>query len=259
VALFLEETGSLGLTTVQYAALNMIREVPGIDQVSLSNMIAFDKTTIVKVLDRLVDKGLITRTRSTTDRRTNHLNVTAKGDEVLKRIQPMLDRSDGRILSPLSRADQRKFMEMITQLVHVNNMYSRAPLRPRRGRRPRRRRRASRVKKYAALGVAARERVPPVLGRVVGRRLDRNARRPGRLHDYRAVAIHPERVPGADDVVGAVAVLGDPDEPLHAAHQRAARGFEDERVTPAEGEAGDAGLDVHGVAPDNALVACMRA
>lgn len=128
VALFLEETGSLGLTTVQYAALNMAGEVPGIDQVSLSNMIAFDKTTIVKVLDRLVDKGLITRTRSTTDRRTNHLHVTSKGDEVLKRIQPMLDRSDGRILAPLGRADQRKFMEMLTQLVHVNNMYSRAPL-----------------------------------------------------------------------------------------------------------------------------------
>jgi DNA-binding MarR family transcriptional regulator len=128
VALFLEETGSLGLTTVQYAALNMIREVPGIDQVSLSNMIAFDKTTIVKVLDRLVEKGLITRTRSTTDRRTNHLNVTAKGDEVLRRIQPMLDRSDARILAPLGKADQRKFMEMLTELVHVNNMYSRAPL-----------------------------------------------------------------------------------------------------------------------------------
>jgi DNA-binding MarR family transcriptional regulator len=128
VALFLEETGSLGLTTVQYAALNMIREVPNIDQVSLSNMIAFDKTTIVKVLDRLVDKGLITRTRSTTDRRTNHLNATPKGLEVLKQIQPMLDRSDARILAPLGKADQRKFMEMITELVHVNNMYSRAPL-----------------------------------------------------------------------------------------------------------------------------------
>ena len=101
VALFLEETSSLGLTTVQYAALNMIREVPNIDQVSLSNMIAFDKTTIVKVLDRLVDKGLITRTRSTTDRRINHLNVTPRGHEVLKQIQPMLDRSDGRILAPL--------------------------------------------------------------------------------------------------------------------------------------------------------------
>lgn len=77
---------------MQYAALNMIREVPGIDQVSLSNMIAFDKTTIVKVLDRLVDKGLITRTRSTTDRRIKtelgeRLAETAKRRAVRERKQ----------------------------------------------------------------------------------------------------------------------------------------------------------------------------
>lgn len=128
VALFIEETESLGLTTVQFAALNMINEIPNIDQASLSDMIAFDKTTIVKVLDRLVEKGLITRTRSATDRRTNHLNVTARGREVVQKIQPMLDRSDRRILSPLSAADQKKFMELITRLVQVNNAYSRAPL-----------------------------------------------------------------------------------------------------------------------------------
>lgn len=126
--LFVEEAGSLGLTTVQFAALNMIKEVPNIDQASLSDMIAFDKTTIVKVLDRLVEKGLITRTRSETDRRANHLHITPKGVEVIKQIQPMLDRSDARILAPLSSADQRKFMELLTQLVHVNNIYSRAPL-----------------------------------------------------------------------------------------------------------------------------------
>ena len=128
MALFFEETQSLGLTSVQYAALNMVQEVPGIDQASLSNMIAFDKTTIVKVLDRLVDKGLITRTRSETDRRINHLHITLRGGQLLKEILPMLDRSDKRILSPLSEADQRAFMEMLSRLVQVNNIYSRAPL-----------------------------------------------------------------------------------------------------------------------------------
>jgi DNA-binding MarR family transcriptional regulator len=128
MALFAEETQPLDLTSVQYAALNMVQEVPGIDQAGLSNMIAFDKTTIVKVLDRLVDKGLITRTRSLTDRRVNHLHVTPDGEKLLKEIHPRLDRSDKRILAPLSDADQRKFMEMLTRLVAVNNIYSRAPL-----------------------------------------------------------------------------------------------------------------------------------
>lgn len=128
VAIFLEESASVGITTVQYAALQMIEEVPGIDQASLSSMIAFDKTTIVKVLDRLVDKGLITRTRSDQDRRSNLLHVTARGKEVLRHLAPLLDRIEERILAPLSRSEQRKFLEMLTQLVHVNNIYSRAPL-----------------------------------------------------------------------------------------------------------------------------------
>ena len=128
VAIFLEETRALGLTTVQYAALNMIDEVPNIDQARLSSMIAFDTTTLVKVLDRLTEKGLITRTRSQTDRRKQLLNATAQGHEVVRRIQPMIDRSEQRILAPLSPSDRRKFMEMLTQLVNVNNVYSRAPL-----------------------------------------------------------------------------------------------------------------------------------
>src|SRR5262245_22627003 len=128
VAIVLEETLALGLTTVQYAALNMIDEVPNIDQARLSSMIAFDTTTLVKVLDRLAEKGLITRTRSQSDRRKQLLNATAQGREVVRRIQPMIDRSEQRILAPLSSSDRRKFMEMLTQLVNVNNVYSRAPL-----------------------------------------------------------------------------------------------------------------------------------
>jgi DNA-binding MarR family transcriptional regulator len=128
VAIFLEETRALGLTTVQYAALTMIDEVPDIDQARLSSMIAFDTTTLVKVLDRLAEKGLITRTRSHADRRKQLLNATAQGRDLVRKIQPMIDRAEQRILAPLSPSDRRKFMEMLTQLVNVNNVYSRAPL-----------------------------------------------------------------------------------------------------------------------------------
>jgi DNA-binding MarR family transcriptional regulator len=128
LGLFQEEAGGVGLTSVQYAALSMIREVPGIDQVRLSSLIAFDKTTIVKVLDRLADKGLITRTRSPDDRRSNLLHATDDGARVLKQIEPMLDRSDKRIVAPLSAAEQRRFMELLSRLVQVNNAHSRAPM-----------------------------------------------------------------------------------------------------------------------------------
>jgi DNA-binding MarR family transcriptional regulator len=128
VAIFLEETAELGLTTVQYAALNMIERKPGIDQVTLSKMVALDKTTLVKVLNRLVAKGLVIRKLSATDRRRHELRVTAKGGDMVRRIVPMIDRSDQRILAPLTRQDRRKFLELVSRLVQINNIYSRAPM-----------------------------------------------------------------------------------------------------------------------------------
>ena len=128
VAIFLEETAELGLTTVQYAALHMIERKPGIDQVTLSKMVAFDKTTLVKVLNKLVDKGLLTRKLSATDRRRHELTVTAKGANIIRKVVPMIDRCEQRILAPLDLGDRRKFLELASRLVHVNNVYSRAPM-----------------------------------------------------------------------------------------------------------------------------------
>ena len=55
-----EEAG-YDLTPVQYAALTEIATQPGIDQATLAGLIAFDRTTITGVVDRLVQKGLLVR------------------------------------------------------------------------------------------------------------------------------------------------------------------------------------------------------
>ncbi len=56
VAVFLAEVEDAGfdLTPVQYAALAAISTNPGIDQVTLAGLIAYDRTTITGVVDRLV-------------------------------------------------------------------------------------------------------------------------------------------------------------------------------------------------------------
>jgi len=128
--LFQEEAGAFGLTSVQFAAMSLIRDVPGIDQVRLSGLIAFDKTTVVKVLDRLETRGLITRERSEADRRSNELRVTDEGAKLLKRVAPLLERSERRMVAPLNAGEQRKFMELLSRLVQLNNEHSRAPMDP---------------------------------------------------------------------------------------------------------------------------------
>ncbi|HZD92122.1 MAG TPA: MarR family transcriptional regulator, partial [Pseudolabrys sp.] len=69
VAVFHAEMEKAGfdLTPVQYAALGAVATRPGIDQATLAGLIAYDRTTIGGVVDRLVQKGLLVREASNRD------------------------------------------------------------------------------------------------------------------------------------------------------------------------------------------------
>ena len=58
VAIFIEECRAYDLTPVQYAALVAIRTHPGIDATRLSAVIAFDRSTLGSVIERLEAKQL---------------------------------------------------------------------------------------------------------------------------------------------------------------------------------------------------------
>src|ERR671919_3197278 len=59
VSIFVEECRDFDLTPVQYAALVAIRTHPGIDATRLSAVIAFDRSTLGNVVERLAAKWLI--------------------------------------------------------------------------------------------------------------------------------------------------------------------------------------------------------
>jgi DNA-binding MarR family transcriptional regulator len=127
VALFVAECEALDLTSIQYASLAAIRDVPGLDVTRLSSLIALDKATLAKVIERLEAKGWILRTRSDLDKRVKLLRIAPRGRKVLEAAEPRVRRCQRRILAPLEPADRQSFMRMLERLVEVNNGYSRAP------------------------------------------------------------------------------------------------------------------------------------
>ena len=128
VAIFVEECRAYDLTPVQYAALVAIRTHPGIDATRLSAVIAFDRSTLGNVIERLEAKQLIERKLSRQDKRVL-LYLTKAGAALLRDIMPSVDRAQARMLQPLKPADRRTLMALLTQLVDLNNESSRVPLR----------------------------------------------------------------------------------------------------------------------------------
>jgi DNA-binding MarR family transcriptional regulator len=129
VAIFMEECREFDLTPVQYAALVAIQTHPGIDATRLSAVIAFDRSTLGSVIERLQAKGLIERAASAADKRVKLLTITKAGAALLRDIVPAVERAQVRMLQPLKATDRKALMALLSQLVDLNNEASRVPLR----------------------------------------------------------------------------------------------------------------------------------
>jgi DNA-binding MarR family transcriptional regulator len=129
VAIFMTETKSFNITPVQYSALLAIDMHPNIDQTTLVNVIAFDRSTIGNVVSRLESKAWIKRVSDTRDRRSKRLTITPRGRYVLRAIDSTVDNAQKLILAPLKPIERPVFVGMLERLVKLNNSRSRAPLR----------------------------------------------------------------------------------------------------------------------------------
>ena len=129
VSIFVEECKPYDLTPVQYASLVAIRTHPGIDATRLSAVIAFDRSTLGSVIERLEAKAYIERRPSAGDKRTKLLYMTKAGSALLREIMPAVERAQARMLQPLKPADRKTLLALLTQLVDLNNEASRVPLR----------------------------------------------------------------------------------------------------------------------------------
>ncbi len=127
VALFVDEVGEIGLTPVQYSALQTVCNQPGIDQKTLAATIAYDTSTIAGVIDRLEARGLLARQVSPTDRRAKLLTPTAEGIQTLAAVVPRMLRAQDRLLEPLAAADRKEFMRMMRAVIEANAELSTIP------------------------------------------------------------------------------------------------------------------------------------
>lgn len=130
VAIFMEECKAFDMTPLQYAALVAIRAHPGIDATRLSALIAFDRSTLGSVIERLETKGLLARKAGPDDKRIKLLYLTRAGADELRGVEPAVSGAQSRMLAALKPADRKTLLKLMARLVDLNNETSRAPVRP---------------------------------------------------------------------------------------------------------------------------------
>jgi len=125
VSVFLSRSDEFGLTHIQFAALKAIEYAPGVDQTTLSRLIAIDRQNTSNVVSRLSERGWINRQKK--DKRTYSLYLTAEGMRVIDAMRKYVPEIDDTILKPLNEKEREVFMALLEKLVNLNNELSRAP------------------------------------------------------------------------------------------------------------------------------------
>jgi len=112
----MQQTG-FDLTPVQFAAMDAIAACPGIDQAGVASSIAYDRATIGGVIDRLEQKGYVSRTVSSQDRRAREVRLTAQGLDVFTEILPLVRALQQEILPGLDQAERASFMQLARKAI----------------------------------------------------------------------------------------------------------------------------------------------
>ena len=101
---FTAAMADLDLTQKQSATLQLVGANPGVSQVDIAATLGTDRATMMAMIDRLENRGLLLRTRSLTDRRRRELHLTAQGEAILVRAIAATKRHEEQFTARLTKA-----------------------------------------------------------------------------------------------------------------------------------------------------------
>jgi MarR family transcriptional regulator for hemolysin len=80
-----------GTTRAQWIVLFRLRQQEGLSQVDLADVLELQPISLVRLLDRLVEHGLLERRHDPKDRRANRLFLTASGRRLVDDLDGLRD------------------------------------------------------------------------------------------------------------------------------------------------------------------------
>jgi DNA-binding MarR family transcriptional regulator len=112
---FAREVKDVDLSPGRFATLTLIAHNPGISQTALSRANGRDKSSLTPVLDDLVGRGLVRRTRAAADRRSYQLALTTSGERMLRRLTACAKRHEDS-LDRVIGTDRALFLRVLRRI-----------------------------------------------------------------------------------------------------------------------------------------------
>ncbi|WP_283193976.1 MarR family transcriptional regulator [Rhizobium sp. AN80A] len=113
---FEQRAKCLGLTSSQWQALAYLSNNEGIHQGGLAEMLEIEPITLVRILDKLAERGLIERRQHPTDRRIWLLYMREEAHPLLAEMRGLGDVTRGEALEDVAAEEREQLFQILSQM-----------------------------------------------------------------------------------------------------------------------------------------------
>ena len=107
----------LELTQTHWVTLHNIHQLPpDQSQIQLAKAIGIEQPSLVRTLDQLEEKGLISRQTCANDRRAKRIKLTEKADPIIEEMETVIKQTRGEMLSGISPEELDLLISLIARL-----------------------------------------------------------------------------------------------------------------------------------------------
>ena len=112
---FADTVGESGISPGLFGILVVIGENPGLTQQALANAAHLDRSSVVTVIDKLEDRGLVERRAA--DRRSNGLFLADKGAALLRELKRKVAQHERRVVRDLSTRERAHLVALLQRIL----------------------------------------------------------------------------------------------------------------------------------------------
>ena len=121
-AALMEVTGPEELEPLEFAAVASIHDAPGIDVAQLAERLGIDPATAKRIVKRLAQRGFIESSPQAGGRHPRAFVVTSAGDDLIRRLRPVIRAIHDRIMAPLSERDRETLIELLVRVIKTRDL-----------------------------------------------------------------------------------------------------------------------------------------
>src|SRR5690606_28493240 len=119
---FSKSLGEVDITVPEWVMLRELQEQDFASVGSFGKITGMTKGAVSKVIDRLLKKKLVLLETSTSDRRSQIVRLTSKGEKLVPTLASSADKNDDTFFSCLSQKEKKELKRILLKVCNENQI-----------------------------------------------------------------------------------------------------------------------------------------